>query len=99
MGGRDSTKRKKEKNRRLVSPPPQHLMGVEMGGLAHSKGVHMIRVTVGKFNFRGTVHMTYTAYLRELARDGGKKYMDVYCSHGVESFRIKYMREVEACNG
>ncbi|OQB18168.1 MAG: hypothetical protein BWY14_01014 [Parcubacteria group bacterium ADurb.Bin192] len=59
----------------------------------------MIRVVVGKYNFKGVVHMTYTQYLRELERDGGKRYMDVYCAHGVEVFRIKYMRDVEVYNG
>ena len=53
----------------------------------------MIEVTVGAKNFRGVVCMTFTQYLREL-QQGGNKYHNVYCKHGVESFRAKYFREV-----
>uniref|UniRef100_A0A6H1ZCT1 Uncharacterized protein n=1 Tax=viral metagenome TaxID=1070528 RepID=A0A6H1ZCT1_9ZZZZ len=59
----------------------------------------MIKCVVGCKNFRGVVHMTFASYLKELAKDGGSRYMDVYCNHGIERFRIKYMREVEAYNG
>lgn len=55
----------------------------------------MLRVTVGVNNYRGLVHMSYQQYLREMEKDGGKRYMDVYCPHGVETFRLKYMRDVE----
>lgn len=60
----------------------------------------MLLVRVGPANLEGVVYMTHTQYLKELSKDGGKRYMDVYLKGGnIERFRIKYFREVEAYNG
>ena len=55
----------------------------------------MLKVIVGGKDFKGVVYMSYTQYLKELAKDGGKRYMDIYCRHGIERFRIKYFRDIE----
>lgn len=59
----------------------------------------MLSVKVGKYDYEGVVYMTFATYIRELTRDGGKKYVNVYCKHGAESFRIKYLREVKTIDG